>query len=88
MNPRDRPEVVAELIMEMHEVRSELQGINGRIDRLESQMQATREENRENTDRLLAGFQRMLDPFLNRLLTHDDQLRNHAGRLNNLESPQ
>ena len=88
MNPRDLPEVVAELIMEMHEVRSELQGINGRIDRLESQMQATREENRENTDRLLAGFQRMLDPFLNRLLEHNDQLRQHAGRLNNLESPQ
>ena len=42
----------------------------------------------ENTDRLLAGFQRMLDPFLNRLLAHDDQLRNHAGRLNNPESPQ
>jgi ubiquinone biosynthesis protein UbiJ len=88
MNPRDLPEVVAELIMEMHEVRSELQGINGRIDRLESQMQATREENRENTDRLLAGFQRMLEPFLNRLLAHDDQLRQHEGRLNNLESPQ
>ena len=88
MNPRDLPEVVAELIMEMHEVRSELQGINGRIDRLESQMQATREENRENTDRLLAGFQRMLDPFLNRLLEHNDQLRQHASRLNNLESPQ
>ncbi|QKG57962.1 hypothetical protein GKZ68_15850 [Hymenobacter sp. BRD128] len=73
MNPRDLPEVVAALTMETHEVRSELQGINGRIDRLESQMQATREENRENTDHLLE---------------HDDQLRHHARHLNNLEAPQ
>jgi len=88
MNPRDLPEVEAELIMEMHEVRSELQGMNGRIDRLEFQIQATREENRENTDRLLTGFQRMLEPFLNRLLEHDGQLKNYTSRLNNLEFPQ
>jgi len=88
MNPRDLPEVVAELIMEMHEVRSELQGINGRIDRLESQMQATREENQENTDRLLTGFQRMLGPFLTRLLDHNDQLKNQANRLKTLKNLQ
>ncbi|TDN36240.1 hypothetical protein E4631_08255 [Hymenobacter sp. UV11] len=94
MNPRDLPEVVSELIIEMHEVRAELSALNGRIDRLdrrvenlETEMRLTREENRENTDRLLVGIQRMLDPFLNRLLEHDDQLRSHQGRLNNLENP-
>ena len=35
MNPRDLPEVVAELIIEMHEVRSEINALNGRVDRLE-----------------------------------------------------
>ena len=91
MNPRDLPEVVADLIIEMHEVRSELNALNGRVDRLERTVEegfrALREENRENTDRLLVGFQRMLDPFLNRLLEHDDQLRSHQGRLKNLENP-
>ena len=89
---RDLPEVVSELIIEMHEVRSELNALNGRIDRLERTVEEglrqMREENRENTDRLLTGFQRMMEPFLNRLLDHDDQLKNHAGRLNNLENPQ
>jgi hypothetical protein len=77
MNPRDLPKVGAEL-----------QSTTSRIDRLASQMQAAREENRENTDRLLSGFQRMLEPFLNRRLEHNDQLRNHESRLNNFEYPQ
>ena len=98
MNPRDLPEVVAELIIEMHEVRSELNAINGRLDRMsdridrleqtvEQGLRQMREENRENTDRFLTGMQRMLDPFLNRLLAHDDQLKNHSGRLDHLENP-
>lgn len=91
MNPRDLPEVVAELIIEMHEVRSELNAINGRLDRLERTVEVglrqVREESRENTDRFLAGMQRMLDLFLNRLLDHNDQLKNHAGHLGQLENP-
>ena len=34
------------------------------------------------------GFQRMMEPFLNRLLDHDDLLKKYTGRLNNLENPQ
>ena len=92
---RDLPEVVSELIIEMHEVRSEIQGLNGRIDRLDRraenlgvEMRLTRQENRKNTDCLLVGFRRLIESFLNRLLDHDDQFKNHVGRLNNLDNPQ
>ncbi len=65
MNPRDLPEVVAELIIEMHEVRSELNGLNGRVDRLERTVEEgfrlMREENRQNTDRLIEAFSRSMD---------------------------
>ena len=92
MNPRDLPEVVAELIIEMHEVRSELTAINGRIDRLERTVddgfkalrEAIRESSRATVDGIVKGF----EPFLTRLLDHDDQLKNHESRLNNLENPQ
>ena len=87
MNPRDLPEVAAELIIEMHEVRSELNAINGRLDRMSERIDLMREENRENTDRFLTGTQRMMEPFLNRLLDHDDQLKNHETRLGHLENP-
>ncbi|GAA4501186.1 hypothetical protein GCM10023172_22630 [Hymenobacter ginsengisoli] len=99
MNPRDLPEVVSELIIEMHEVRSELKAINGRLDRLESRMEGVeseikllrielRHELKENSRSIVEGITRGFEPFLNRLLEHDDQLRNHAGRLRNLENPQ
>ena len=88
MNPRDIPEVVAELIYEMHEVRSELRGLNGRVDRLERRMEGVeteiklmREENRQNTDRLIDAFSRSMAPLIDRVLTHEQ-------RLNNLEAPQ
>ncbi len=88
MNPRDLPEVVAELIIEMHEVRSELQGLNGRIDRLERRMEGVetevrlmREENRQNTDRLIEAFGKSMAPLINRVLTHEQSL-------NRLENPQ
>ncbi|GAB3638402.1 hypothetical protein GCM10027422_39920 [Hymenobacter arcticus] len=96
---RDLPEVVSELIIEMHEVRSELTAINGRLDRLERRMEGVeteikllrvdlREEMRENSRSIVDGITRGFEPFLTRLLDHDDQLKNHAGRLNNLENPQ
>lgn len=92
MNPRDLPEVVAELIIEMHEVRSELNGLNGRVDRLERRIESLehtveegfrelREENRQNTDRLIDAFSRSMAPLIDRVLSHEQ-------RLNNLENPQ
>jgi hypothetical protein len=87
MNPRDLPEVVAELIIEMHEVRSELNAINGRLDRLgnrmegvESEIRLLREDNRQNTDRLIHAFSVSMAPLIERVLTHDK-------RLNTLETP-
>ncbi len=85
MNPRDLPEVVAELIIEMHEVRSELNALNGRVDRLERTVEdglrMVREESRQNTDRLIEAFGRSMEPLINRMLDHEQ-------RLTNLEAPQ
>ncbi|RZK15013.1 MAG: hypothetical protein EOO56_23770 [Hymenobacter sp.] len=78
MNPRDLPEVVAELIIEMHEVRSELNALNGRIDRLEHTVEEglrlVREESRQNTDRLIEAFGRSMEPLINRMLDHEQRL--------------
>ncbi|MGI4833214.1 MAG: hypothetical protein ACRYFK_07095 [Janthinobacterium lividum] len=74
MNPRDLPEVVSELIIELHEVRSELR--------------ALREDMQTMPDRIGAAMFKLLEPFLNRLLDHADQLKSHENRLNNLERPQ
>ncbi|MDO7886070.1 hypothetical protein [Hymenobacter cheonanensis] len=81
MNPRDLPEVVAELIIEMHEVRSELKEVR-------TEIKAMREDLKAMPEQIGTATIRALEPFLNRLLEHDDQLRKHEGRLNNLESPQ
>lgn len=92
MNPRDLPEVVAELIIEMHEVRSELNALNGRVDRLERTVEegfkALREEIRESSRATVDGVVKGFEPFLNRLLNHDDQLKNHEQRLAKLENPE
>jgi predicted nuclease with TOPRIM domain len=88
MNPRDLPEVVSELIIEMHEVRSELKGLNGRVDRLERRMEGVetevrlmREENRQNTDRLIDAFGKSMAPLIDRVLAHESRL----GKLENPE---
>jgi hypothetical protein len=82
---RDLPEVVSELIIEMHEVRSELNALNGRVDRLERTVEEglrlVREESRQNTDRLIEAFGRSMEPLINRMLDHEQ-------RLTNLENPQ
>ena len=82
---RDLPEVVSEFIIEMHEVRSELNALNGRVDRLErtveESLRLVREESRQNTDRLIEAFGRSMEPLINPMLDHEQ-------RLTNLESPQ
>ncbi len=85
---RDLPEVVSELIIEMHEVRSELKAINGWLDRLEQHMEGVeteikllREDNRQNTDRLIDAFSRSMAPLIDRVLTHEE-------RISCLENPQ
>jgi hypothetical protein len=83
MNPRDLPEVVAELIIEMHEVRSELNALNGRVDRLERTVEdglrLVREESRQNTDRLIEAFGRSMEPLINRMLDHEQRLTKLEG---------
>lgn len=90
MNPRDLPEVAAELIIEMHEVRSELNALNGRVDRLEHTVEggfkALREEIRESSRMTVDGIVKGFEPFPNWLLDHDDQVKNHEQRLAKLET--
>jgi hypothetical protein len=85
MNSRDLPEMVSELIIEMHEVHSELKGLNGRVDRLERTVEEgfrlMREESRQNTDRLIDAFGKSIAPPIDRVLTHES-------RLGRLENPQ
>ncbi|RZK31801.1 MAG: hypothetical protein EOO57_15825 [Hymenobacter sp.] len=84
MNPRDLPEVVSELIIEMHEVRSELRGLRDEM----QAMRGLREDMQAMPERIGMAVIKSLEPFLNRLLDHDDQLKNHEQRLGRLENPQ
>ncbi|MFD1873817.1 hypothetical protein [Hymenobacter bucti] len=74
MNPRDLPEVVAKLIMEMHEAQAKLRGL--------------REDMQAMPDRIGMAVVKSLESFLKRLLEHDGQVKNHEQRLNRLENPQ
>lgn len=82
---RDLPEVVSELIIEVHEVRSELNALNGRVNQLERTVEKglrlVREESHQNTDRLIEAFSRSMEPLINRMLDHEQ-------RLTKLENPQ
>lgn len=81
MNPRDLPEVVAELIIEMPEVRTELKEVR-------TEIRAMREDLQAMPERIGTATTRALEPCLNRLLEHNNQPREHKGRLTNLEFPQ
>ncbi|RZK15270.1 MAG: hypothetical protein EOO56_23200 [Hymenobacter sp.] len=95
MNPRDIPEVVAELIYEMHEVRSELKGLNGRVDRLEQtmarvveEMHGMREEMQALPEQIGAAIFKSLAPFLDKIMNDSDRVKDHESRLNRFENPQ
>jgi ubiquinone biosynthesis protein UbiJ len=51
-------------------------------------MHGLREDMQAMPERIGTAVIKSLEPFLNRLLDHDDQLRSHESRLNNLEKPQ
>jgi septal ring factor EnvC (AmiA/AmiB activator) len=85
MNPRDLPEVVAELIIEMHEVQTELRGLREDI---QKEQRDLREDMQAMPDRIGMAVIKSLEPFLNRLPDHNDQLKKHEQRLTELEKPQ
>jgi seryl-tRNA(Sec) selenium transferase len=65
----------------MHEVRSELQGFNVRVDQVERRMEGTeievrlvREENRQNTYRLIDAFGKSMALLIDRLLTREQRI--------------
>jgi len=87
MNPRDFPEVVAELIIEMHEVRSHLQAVDGRLDRVETELRGMREDIRALPEQIGTATIRALEPFLLKILDHRDTLKDYEQRLNRLENP-
>ncbi|MGI4823169.1 MAG: hypothetical protein ACRYFV_18320 [Janthinobacterium lividum] len=74
---RDLPEVVSKLIIEMHEVRSELNALNGWVDRpkrtVEEGFRLMREESRQNTDRFIDAFSGSMAPLIERVLTHEER---------------
>ena len=74
MNPRDLPQVVAELIIKMPEVRTEVRGL--------------RKARQPMPNRSSAAVFKSLELFPNWLPTHDDQLESYKSRLNHLEKPQ
>jgi ribosome recycling factor len=107
MNPRDLPEVVAELIIEMHEVQTELRGLRedmqkelrglredmqtelrGLREDMQNEQRSLREDMQAMPDRIGMAVIKSLEPFLNRLLDHDDQLKNHEQRLTELKKSQ
>ena len=67
MNPRDLPEVVAELIIGRHEGQAELRGL--------------RADRQAMPDRIGMVVIKSREPLPNRLHDHDDQLKNHENRL-------
>jgi len=85
MNPRDLPEVVAELIIEMHEVQTELRGLR---EDMQAELRGLREDMQAMPDHIGTAVLKSLEPFLNRLLDHDDQLKGHESRLGKLENPE
>ena len=95
MNPRDLPKIVAELTIDMHKTRSELQGLNGPIDCLGQTMiqvleeqRGLREDMQATPDRIGMAVTKLLEPFPNRWLDHDGQPKGHESRLGRLENPQ
>ncbi len=78
----------------MAEMLIEMQQLNTRVTRLEDAMvgvqgeiSSLRIEARENTDRLIDALTKNTGVMIERLMRHDDQLRDHDGRLSNLENP-
>ena len=62
-------------------MRSELQGLNVRVDQVERRMegmetevQLVREENRQNTYRLIDAFSKSMAPLIDRLLTREQRI--------------
>ena len=96
MNPRDLPEVVAKLSIEMPEVRSEINALNGRVDRLKrtvvtgfrelhEEQRGMREDIQALPEQLSTAMLKPLKPFLLKILDNSAQLKSHDARLNRLE---
>jgi hypothetical protein len=86
---RDLPEVVSELTIGMHEMRSVLSVLNGLVDQLgqtaekgfQELRQEFRAEMRQITDQLINAVSRSTEPLINWVIGHET-------RLNNLVNPQ
>jgi len=90
MNPRDLPDVGAELAIKMHAVISAPKALNGGVGQLERPVgdgsKSLGEEMLENSRATVRVMTRGFELFLQRLLDHDAQLRSCVRRLHNLEN--
>lgn len=65
----------------------EMQQMNNRITRLKDAMHEVRDEVRSSTNRLIDALTKNTAVMIERLISHDDQLKNHNGRFSQLKNP-
>ena len=64
----------------------EMQQMNNRTTRLGAAMHEVRDEVRSSTDHLIDALTKKTGVMIERLISHDDQLKNHNGRFSQLEN--
>ncbi|WP_375419022.1 hypothetical protein [uncultured Hymenobacter sp.] len=87
MDNKDLPLVMAEMLIEMQQLNTRVTRLEDAMVGVQGEISSLRIEARENTDRLIDALTKNTGVMIERLMRHDDQLRDHDGRLSNLENP-
>ena len=87
MDNKDLPLVMAEMLIEMKQMNTRVTRLEDAMHEVRDEISNSRTEARENTDRLIDVLTKNTAVMIERLIRHDDQLRNHDGRLSQLENP-
>lgn len=80
MGNKNLPQVMSEKLIETQQMIT-------RITRLGDARHEVRDEVRASTDRLIDALTKNTGVMMERLMRHDNQLRDHDGRLSSLENP-
>lgn len=86
MDNEDLPSVMAERLMEMQQLNTRVTRLEDAIPGVQGAISSLRTEARENTDRLIDAPTKNTGVMSERPMRHDDQLRDHDGRLSSLEN--
>lgn len=87
MDNKDLPLVMPEMLIEMQQLNTRVTRLEDAMLGVQGEISSLRTEARENTDRLIDALTKNTGVMIERLMRHDDQLKNHDGRLSNLENP-